>query len=470
MSETRNVSATPSDLAASPAPDEGTDVATTASINARETIAAVETPASEPRGHDPFAAIREPNYRAFAMGFVCSSTGLQMMNMALAWDVYERTHDPLKLGYLGLARALPVLLLALPAGQIIDLVNRRFVLMMTQLAFAACALVLTFATIGGLSISLVYAIVALSGCARVFNGPSRATLLPLLVPKETFHNAVTWNSGAFQFSAVAGPILAGTVIDVMARRGAAAPAWPVYALTALGCIVFALSSLFLTPRAAERASDARFTIRSMLDGARHLYREKTILATISLDLFAVLLGGATILMPVYAKDILHVGSTGLGMLKSAPYIGALLMAFILAYRPPFVRAGRTMLLSVAGFGVCTIIFGLSTNIYLSLAALLTLGALDNISVVIRHVLVQVRTPDHLRGRVSSVNSVFIESSNELGAFESGLVAELFGPLVSVVSGGIGTIAVVLGIAIIWPQVRRLGKLEEIEAAPGGAGK
>jgi MFS family permease len=197
----------------------------------------------------------------------------------------------------------------------------------------------------------------------------------------------------------------------------------------------------------------------MLEGAGHLWKEKSILATITLDLFAVLLGGATALLPVYAKDILHVGPVGLGTLKAAPYIGAFLMALVLAHRPAFEKAGPALLWSVAGFGVATIIFGLSTSFWLSIAMLVVLGGLDNISVVIRHVLVQVRTPDHLRGRVGSVNSVFIESSNELGAFESGLVAKLVSPLFSVVAGGIGTILVVLGIAWLWPEVRRLGKLE-----------
>jgi MFS family permease len=198
----------------------------------------------------------------------------------------------------------------------------------------------------------------------------------------------------------------------------------------------------------------------MLEGARHVRREKSVLGALVLDLFAVLLGGATALMPVYAKDILRVGPVGLGALKAAPFVGALVTALVLAHRPPFKRAGRTMLLSVAGFGVCTIAFGLSRWFWLSLALLLTLGALDGVSVVVRHVLVNVRTPNHLRGRVNAVNSVFIESSNELGGFESGLLARLTTPVVSVVAGGIGTILVVLGVAAALPQLRKLGRLEE----------
>jgi MFS family permease len=196
----------------------------------------------------------------------------------------------------------------------------------------------------------------------------------------------------------------------------------------------------------------------MLEGVQHVWRERTVFGALSLDLFAVLLGGATALMPVYAKDILHVGPLGLGALKAAPYVGALLMAVILARRTPFRRAGRALLWSVAGFGLCTIAFGISKSFWLSLAMLATLGALDNISVVVRHVLVSVRTPDHLRGRVAAVNTIFIESSNELGGFESGLVAKLFGPVISVVSGGIGTSLVVIGMALWLPELRRLGRL------------
>lgn len=415
----------------------------------------------EPRRHDPYAAIREPNYRLFAGGFLVSSFGLHMMAMALGWEIYERTGDPLAIGLVGLARALPVLLLALPAGQILDWVDRRKVLIVTQIAFGLSALLLAFASYHAAPIWLMYLLVVLAGCARVFNGPSRATLLPLIVRPEHFHNAVTWNSGVFQFSALTGPIVAGVIIASMKGAGAAAPAWPVYAATAAGCLVFAAFGTAIRPRAQASSTGPRsLRLRDMLAGARHLYREKTVLAAITLDLFAVLLGGATAMLPVYAKDILHVGPEALGILKAAPYAGALIMAFVLAHRGPFKNAGNALLWSVAGFGVGTIIFGFSTNYLLSLAALAALGALDNISVVIRHVLVQVRTPDHLRGRVSAVNSVFIESSNELGAFESGAVAKLFGPVVSVVSGGIGTILVVIGVALAFPELRRLKSLEE----------
>jgi MFS family permease len=436
--------------------------------------------------HDPYAALREPNYRYFAGGWVLASMGLQMQGTALAWEVYERTHSALALGYVGVARALPVILLALPAGQIVDLLDRKRILIVTQVAFAIASVFLAIGSFHELSILWIYALVALTGCARVFNGPSRSSLLPQIVKPEHFHNAVTWNSGVFQLSATLGPIAAGTMIWWMGTLGyhttgldgqVPGVAWPVYTIAGASCLVFAAACSFVQPyeRASEirgsgRVIDAirlRVLLPGILEGARHVWKEKTVFGALALDLMAVLLGGATALMPVYAKDILHVGPVGLGALKSAQYVGALVMALGLAYRRPFERAGRALLLSVAGFGVCTVAFGFSPWFWVSIAMLFTLGALDSISVVVRHTLVSVRTPDHLRGRVNAVNSVFIESSNELGSYESGAVAQgaahwlgaAGGAVFSVVFGGIGTILVVIGMAWWLPELRRLGRLE-----------
>jgi len=409
--------------------------------------------------HDPYEALRCANYLKFISGWVVSSTGLQMLGMAIGWEIYERTGSVMALGVIGLARALPVLIFALPAGHAVDLYDRKRVLVLTQLAFAVLGAVLAAASYVRAPIEVMYGLLVLTGCARVFNGPSRSSLLPLIVPPETFHNAVTWNSAAFQLSATAGPILAGLII---ARFGVA---WPVYACMGFSCLLFSISAAAVKPRASPRSA-GRFTWGSMLAGMAHVRREKTVLAAITLDLFAVLLGGATALMPVYAKDILHVGPQGLGVLRAAPFVGSFAMALVLAHRPPFLRAGRALLWSVALFGAATVVFGLSTNFALSLGMLFALGAMDQISIVVRHVLVQVRTPDALRGRVSAVNSLFIESSNELGGFESGAVASIFGPVVSVVSGGIGTILVVIGVAWAWPEVRRLGRLREEEGTGG----
>lgn len=437
------------------------------------------TPPNAIAKHDPYAALREPNYRAFATGWSLASMGLQMQGAALGWEVYQRTHDPFSLGLVSLARALPVILLALPAGQIVDLLDRRKILISTQVAFALASAALAIGSALHASIAWTYALVALTGCARVFNGPSRSSLLPQIVRPEHFQNAVTWNTGFFQFSATVGPLAAGGLLWLSAKlkmsvdgSGAAhAVAWPIYAFTSVSCLVFAASCLSIRPYAdlivkdAKRASMTAFDairpsvlVPGILEGVRHVWREKTVFGALVLDLMAVLLGGATALMPVYA-EILNAGPIGYGALRAAPFVGAFVISLVLAHRKPFAHAGRTLLLCVAGFGACTIGFGLSTNLILSIALLFTLGALDGVSVVIRHVLVSVRTPDHLRGRVNAVNSVFIESSNELGGFESGLVAKFFGPVFSVVSGGIGTLLVVLLVAWRLPELRTLKRLD-----------
>ncbi len=428
--------------------------------------------------HDPFAALREQNYRLFVIGWLPASLGLQMQATALAWEMYERTGDPLALGILGLARALPTVALALPAGRIVDLVDRRRVLVFTQMGFTIASLLLavgswmwangSFSTMRT-GVWMMYFLVALTGCARVFNGPSRSSLLPQIfrsgVSGAAFHNAVTWNSGVFQLAAMIGPVVAGAMI------AATNHAWPVYIITAVTCLWFGIMVMFIRPFDIETTAKKNPKYKSIwqlvrpsallpgiLEGVRHIRRERTIFGAITLDLFAVLLGGATALMPIYAKDILHVGPRGLGALKAAPFVGAFIMAIVMAYRPAFKKAGPTMLWSVAGFGLCTIVFGVSHWFWLSITMLALLGALDNISVVVRSVLVNVRTPNELRGRVAAVNSVFIESSNEIGGFESGLVAKYLGAMFSVVAGGIGTVAVVIAMACWIPELRRLRRI------------
>ena len=377
--------------------------------------------------------------------------GLQMQSVAIAWEVYERTNSAMALGLMGLAQAVPVVALALAGGQAADVFDRRRIVILSQVVFALAAggLAVISATHG--PIWGMYALLVVAGAARAFNSPARAALLPLIVEPEVFANAVTWNSGMFQVAAIAGPALGGLLI------AATHTAWVVYVCAAGAGLVFAVGLAGVRPRATEPRATPQ-SLRARGAGLDHVWREKTILAAITLDLFAVLLGGATSLLPIYARDILRVGPTGLGLLKAAPYGGALLMALVLAHRAPFVRAGRALLWAVAGFGAATIVFGLSRSFVLALTMLALAGALDNISVVIRHVLVQMRTPDEVRGRVSAVNSVFIECSNELGGFESGVVAALFTPVISVVSGGIGTIVVVAAIAWTWPEIRRLGRI------------
>lgn len=416
------------------------------------------TPADLPRSHDAFAAMREPNYRFYAMAFVTSSIGLQMLSTAIGWEVYERTKSPFILGAMGLARALPVILLTLPAGTIVDGGDRKRILSFTQFAFALVALSLAFASWYTAPISLFFVLLLVSGSIRSFNAPSRGALLPSLLTPERFENAIAWQSGFFQFAAVAGPMIAGVVIAALGG------AWAVYAATAVLCAAAGVAALFLRPRPVVRQS-APPKLRDMFAGYQHIVREKTILGALTLDLLAVLFGGATALLPIYAEEILHCGPIGLGALKAAPYVGAFVMAVWLAARPMFRHAGRALLWSVALFGVSTIIFGLSTSLWLSLAALAIGGAADNISVVIRHLLVQTRTPDDLRGRTAAVNSVFIECSNEVGAFESGLVATWFTPVISAVSGGVGTLAVVVFVAWAFPALRRMKQVIEPAVSP-----
>ncbi|HYD01491.1 MAG TPA: MFS transporter [Phycisphaerales bacterium] len=416
-----------------------------------------------PAAHDPYAALRSVNYRRFAAGFVCSAMGLQMLAMAIGYEIYARTNDPMMLGYAGLARAVPVVLLALVAGHTVDTVDRKKIVVVTQFGFAGLALLLTLASALEWPVWIYLALLVGAGCVRSFNGPSRNALMPLLVEKGEFENAVKWTTGLFQFSAVVGPIAGGLIIDATDR------VWPAYWAISMLCVAFGLLAVELKPRPQTR-SGAKLSAESLLAGVGHLRREKSVLGALLLDLFAVLVGGATALLPVYVKDVLHVdpswNGVALGVLRSSLYVGALVMAVVLAHRPPFKKAGWWLLGCVAFYGACTALFGISTSFWLSVALLLLAGAADQVSVVIRHVLVQVRTPDELRGRVGAVNSLFIECSNELGAFESGLVAAYFGAVVSVVSGGIGTVLIVAVIAWVLPDLRNLGTLSEADNKKG----
>mgnify|MGYP002628919391 CR=1 FL=1 len=397
--------------------------------------------------------MREPNYRFFAFAFVASSMGLQMLSTAIAWEMYERTGAALMLGLMGLARALPVIALTLAAGTLVDRGDRKKILSITQIGFGLVAVALACASFAVAPIWVYFALLIASGCVRSFNAPSRGALLPSLLTPERFENAIAWQSGFFQFAAVAGPLLAGAII------AATGHAWVVYTITACLCAGAGVAALFLKPRPVIRTS-APPRLVDMFRGAEHIFREKTVLGALTLDLLAVLFGGATALLPVYAKEILHCGPVGLGALRAAPFIGAFAMAIWLAARPTFGHAGRALLWSVAIFGLCMIVFGFSTSFWVSIAALAVSGAVDNISVVIRHVLVQTRTPDELRGRTTAVNSVFIECSNEIGALESGLVADWLGPVASVASGGVGTLAVVGFVAFAFPALRQMKRLQE----------
>jgi MFS family permease len=377
--------------------------------------------------------------------------GQQMQKVAVGWEIYERTGSALNLGYIGLAQFLPLILLAIFAGHVTDNYDRKRVLM-ASLAFGAMAsLGLAFNSSRHGSVTAVYGLLILAGTARAFLNPARNALLPRIVPREIFSNAASWHSSGFELAAMTGPAIGGLLIGFLQSPVA------VYLLNAAAASMFLLAIAGI-PYKHQLMEKSRITLQSLSAGFRFVWRTKPVMAAITLDMFGVLLGGATALMPIYAKDILQVGPRGLGWLMTAPSVGAFSMAMVQAHRRPYRRPGKVLLLAVTGFGTATILFGVSTMFWLTLAMLFLIGACDNVSVVIRNTLVQLLTPDEMRGRVSALNGLFIGTSNELGGFESGLVAGIFGPVVSVVSGGIGTILVVLCVARLWPELRRQRQL------------
>ena len=404
--------------------------------------------------HDPYAVLRIPDFLRLVFGEFVASLGEQMAGVALGWELYERTSSPLALGYVGLVQVIPVILLALPAGHLADIWNRKMIVVVAQLVLVLCALATAFWSYTVGPIWMIYLILLLIGVARAFNGPARGTLVTQAVPPALFTNAATWSSSIWQLAIVIGPGAGGMLIALLGK------ATLVYVINAVAGIICAVLIALMRSRQPVRTEGHAPTLESLKEGVNFVRHTRVFLAAITLDLFAVLLGGATALLPVFARDILLVGPTGLGWLRTAPSVGAIATSLMLAHLPPFRRAGWTLLWAVAGFGIATIVFGLSRSFWLSLLMLALLGAFDQISVVVRTSLFLLRTPDAMRGRVGAVNSIFIGASNELGAFESGLVAALFTPVVAVISGGIGTILVVIATALIWPEIRRLGRLEE----------
>ncbi len=411
--------------------------------------------------HDPIAALRYPDFRLVVLSRFAASLGERMVSVALGWEIYERTHDAFFLGLVGLVQILPVIMLSLLAGHVADRYNRKRIVIFTQAGLGLFSLGLAALSFTNGSLILIYGCLFMFGVMRAFNDPANTTLLAQSVPPEVFGNAATLGSSVWQISSVVGPALGGLLIAHF-KSGA-----EIFLFNAISCTLFAVAVTFMRLRPVVLSNEPA-TWASVLAGFHFLRESRVLLAAITLDLFAVLFGGAVALLPVYAKDILQVGPEGLGALQSAQSIGALLMAGFMIYIPPLQRAGKSLLFAVGGFGIATIIFGLSTNFYLSLLMLATLGALDYISVVIRSTLMLTRVPDEMRGRVAAVNTVFIGASNELGGFESGLVTRLGqgvfgtvgGPVFAVVSGGIATILVVIAVTRKWPEMVRLGSLTD----------
>lgn len=431
---------------------------------------------ASPTGESAYAVLRNADFFRYLIGRFVASLGQQMLVVAIDWELYDRTHSALPLALVGLSQMVPMILCTIPAGHFADTFSRKKIILITTLVLAAASIGLTLSSTFVAPLGWIYFFLVIIGAARTFLWPASAAFVTALVPREQFARAVTFNSGTFQFSSVVGPAACGLVISLAHQT-----AWAVYALNAVASI--ACFILVIPIKHVHRVKPAEpVSARSLIEGFRFVFDNKIILGIITLDLFAVLLGGTVTILPIYARDIFRTGPSGLGWLRDAMPVGAVICAFIIAHRAPLQKAGRAMLLSVAIFGVATILFGVANQnclggwlpnsvwFWFACTMLALAGAVDNVSVVVRQTLVQILTPDEKRGRVSAVNSLFIGTSNELGGFRSALVAYLFtapsflgnaaatGAIVSTVTGGIGTMLVVLAVAWLWPEIRRYGKL------------
>jgi MFS family permease len=442
-----------------------------------------DEPAPKPVDESAYAVLRNSDFLRYLIGRFIASLGQQMLVAAIDWELYQRTHSALALAFVGLSLMVPMILCTIPAGHFADTFNRKKIILATTLILAAASSCLALLSYFAAPVYWIYICLIVLGAARTFLWPASAAFVTGLVPREQFARAVTFNSGAFQFSSVIGPPAFGAVIALTPHAEAHATAWSIYALNVLASLLcFALVAPIKHMHKFKPAEPV--SVKSLVEGFRFVYQSKIILGVITLDLFAVLLGGAVTILPMFANDIFHTGAGGFSWLRAAMSIGAVVCMAIIAHRPPLQKAGKTMLLSVAIFGAATILFGLANQncfgrwlalsnsfwFWFAFAMLALAGFVDNISVVVRQTLVQILTPDEKRGRVSAVNSLFIGTSNELGGFRSGIVAFLFttptvlgnaaatGAIISTVTGGIGTILVVLAVAWIWPEIRKYGKL------------
>ncbi len=405
---------------------------------------------------DNYAAWRIRDFRNLLLGRLVFLMGTQAQAMALGWEIYVRTDDPFSLGLVALFKGIPMILFTLPAGVMADRFNRQRIMMICLTGATFTSLGLAWTSFHQGAVWILYALLFIDSTFMRLTGPASASIMPQLLPRNLLESGVKWSSIVFQTTSLIGPALGGFIL-----------AWNLQA-TYLICAGTSVSFILLIfrmklPSPQRTKSDNWF--KEAMEGIHFVWNKRILLGTVSLDLFAVLFGGAVYLMPVFARDILPpVGGLSpeqmLGWLNAAPAAGALCMGLAVAHLPPFKKAGRAMLLGVLGFGLVTIGFGLSRNFWFSWILLFGAGACDNISVVVRHTLVNIITPDHMRGRVMAVNSIFIGSSNELGGFESGVVAKLFSPVISVISGGVATVGVVFLWAGLFPNLRNFGSLAE----------
>ncbi|HTV05085.1 MAG TPA: MFS transporter [Acidobacteriaceae bacterium] len=403
------------------------------------------------------AAFLSSDFRRYQLARVMVIIGAEAQALAVAWQIYLITHRAIDLGYTGLALFLPGLIFMLPAGHVADRFDRRHVILVCYSLQVFCTSALFLFALHHIHRILpIYAVLFLIGSGRAFSGPASSAFIPHLVPKEHFVNAVTWGATIFQIATITGPALGGLLFTLpLHARIAGAPVVYLFTLVTLGWFLVLVGSLSVRPGRMEyRAA----SLDVLLAGFRYVKRTPILLGSISLDLFAVLLGGAVALMPIFAEDILHTGARGLGILRAAPAVGALIVSFSLTWWPIKRRAGALMLVCVGIFGIATVLFGVSKNMVFSLLALFVVGASDMVSVVVRSSILQLATPQEMRGRVSAVNSLFLGASNELGEFESGLTAQWWGAVRAVIYGGIGSLIVTGLWAVLFPELRRADEL------------
>lgn len=411
--------------------------------------------------HQPYASLYVRDFRFYLMGRMFLTMAIQMQAVIVGWQVYTFTKDPLSLGLIGLTEAIPFIVASLFGGHVADIINRRRLILYFIILLLGCSGSLFFFTLPFTGILEkfhtlpIFAIIFVIGIARGFLAPAITAFFAQIVPKNLYSNGVAWSSNTWQFAAVSGPAIGGLIY------GFAGISWAYSTL----CVFLAGSVLFFSmipSRPLLPSGEKEPLLKGLTAGIRFVFGNQVVLGTLSLDLFAVLFGGAVAMLPIFASDILQVGPEGLGILRAAPFAGSVITGLLLAHRPPMAKAGSYLLWAIGGFGIATILFALSTSFYLSLFLLFLTGAFDSISVIIRGTILQLLTPDHMRGRVSAVNNVFIGSSNEIGAFESGLAAKLMGLIPSVIFGGSMTILIVLATAGFSPAIRKLNmrKIQE----------
>lgn len=409
------------------------------------------TPSSRSDSDQRFAAFRHPAFRRYWLARFLTTFAAQIVSVAVGWQIYDLTRDPFDLGLVGVIQFVPALLLVLVTGVVADKIGRRLVMGVSGIFEALCALALLLLSLRGLASPLpIFIVLAIFGTARAFFSPASASLVANLVPAETFANAVAWNSSAWQMATIVGPVAGGLLYGLSSE---AAYASATVLMLAASLLIFSI------PKPEQRGETDKPSMQTLFAGFRYIWGEKIVLGAISLDLFAMLLSGAVALMPVYARDILALGPWGLGLLRAAPSIGAIVVAVWLTGHPLRDHAGVIMLFFVAMVGVFTAVFGVSTMPWLSILALALFGAADMVSVYIRETLIQLWTPDRMRGRVNAVNGVFVGASNELGEFRAGMMAAAIGVVPAVVFGGVGAVAVAGLWAVLFPELRKVRRLD-----------